>query len=822
MVLDNVNGASAAAKTGRRRPRTRSEVEAERRDLEKTTRQEISVIATEHHALLPRNQAKLIGAIYARYSTRFQGSIADQVRSMYQEAVKRGIHVPLENVFFDLAVRGGKNDRHGLNRLREMLAQRKIQVLLLFSTSRLFRKLYHALAFVDQVVKEWGIRCLFVKSGIDTDDKQRWEMLLQMHGMIDQFSVAMSGEHVRAAHEGLLDKQQVHGTLSFGFTGVPVEGQVTRRNLPRRKIAKDPETAPWVEKIFRWFGEDRLSIETIVQRLNDHPDIPLPPKSTTGMWTYLAVHTLLENPRYRGLWLYGEKENTWILSKDYTRQVKRPEPLRQVQIEELRIVPDELWYAVQKRLAEERRLNAGRKPKDGNRTARPRLLNGLFHCPDHGRPLQVGGAFGQVMFCPACRALLAADRPLYSLLNRELALRLTCETFARLIRQDNGLVDDVIAACQGEAAALQRPDPERLAELRTRADQLSRKISFNQRNVGDTAEDQQETARLIKDLRDQRNATLAELKSLEAGLSRTIRIPTADETRRLFAELDQLLTGAATSSSEAKTGQAREVIKLLTGGRIDLHQQGERRRHGGWLQGRFQMRLLPFLVNQAIGRSATDIAGSYAATEVRIDYRDQTLREWEGQRAKDLYDQGLMNKEIATQLGCGRNWVTKLLQGWFGAHDQPLMDGRQRRSTLLHKQMKPTMYVQLADRAKALWDQGLADVQIAARLNCSPPTVVAAVEHWHRSRGLEPPSHAARRAALVDQMQDLYEQHGSIRDIAKAVGMCTRSVTVLLHERFTKEGKSMPDGRTRRWAKQVNESAEPLDNVGTLEPPNGN
>lgn len=156
-----------------------------------------------------------------------------------------------------------------------------------------------------------------------------------------------------------------------------------------------------------------------------------------------------------------------------------------------------------------------------------------------------------------------------------------------------------------------------------------------------------------------------------------------------------------------------------------------------------------------------------------------------------------MNKEIAARLGCGRNWVTKLLQGWFGAHGQPLMDGRQRRSTLPRKQMKPAMYEELAGQAKVLWDQGLADVQIAARFNCSPPTVVAAVEHWHRSRGLEPPSHAARRTGVVDRMQELYEQHRSIRDIAKAVGRCTRSVTLLLRERFVQEGTTLPDGRTR-------------------------
>ncbi|MBL8798464.1 MAG: hypothetical protein JNM56_31505 [Planctomycetia bacterium] len=196
---------------------------------------------------------------------------------------------------------------------------------------------------------------------------------------------------------------------------------------------------------------------------------------------------------------------------------------------------------------------------------------------------------------------------------------------------------------------------------------------------------------------------------------------------------------AATSNTEANAGKAREVIKLLTGGRINLYQQGERRRHAGWLQGRFSVRLLSFLTNQATGRSAADTAVNHTASAVRIDYREQTEHEWEGQRAKELYDQGLMYKEIAARLGCGPNWVTKLLQGWLGTHGQTLLDGRQRRALLARKQVNSTMYEQLADEAKGHWDQGLADVQIAVWLNYSPPTVIAAVEHWHRSRGLERP-----------------------------------------------------------------------------------
>ena len=356
--------------------RPRSVIQAERQALTQQTHAEIQTLAAEQQALLPPAQAQWVGAIYARYSTRFQCSIGDQVRSMFEEAVKRGIHVPAENVFFDQAVRGGKNDRQGLNQLRAVLEQRQVRVLLLFSTNRLFRRLHHTLAFVDQVVKEWGVRCLFVKSGIDNADKQKWEMLLQMHGMIDQLSVSMSSEHIRAAHEGLFDRTLVHGTLAFGYTGMAVAGPPTRRNQARREIAVDEATAAWVRRIYRWYGTERLPITTIVQQLNAAPDVPLPPKATTGRWTYLAVHRLLQNPRYRGLWLYGEKENTWIVSKDYARPVLRAEPLRQRQFEELRIVSDELWFTVQQRLAEEQHRHAGRQPKDGDRASRPRLLNG--------------------------------------------------------------------------------------------------------------------------------------------------------------------------------------------------------------------------------------------------------------------------------------------------------------------------------------------------------------------------------------------------------------------------------------------------------------
>ena len=141
----------------------RSRAEAERSRLRDEYDREIDRLAAEFHARLPREQAQSVGAIYARYSSRFQDSIADQVRTLFEAAVAERIFVPREFVFFDAAVRGAKDRRPGLDRLRSILAGKAVDVLLVFSTNRLSRKTYKALQFVEEEVVERGIRCVFVK-----------------------------------------------------------------------------------------------------------------------------------------------------------------------------------------------------------------------------------------------------------------------------------------------------------------------------------------------------------------------------------------------------------------------------------------------------------------------------------------------------------------------------------------------------------------------------------------------------------------------------------------------------------------------------------
>src|SRR5262249_42087245 len=316
-----------------------------RRQLYELTSREIDLIAAEFDEEIRKAEAATVGAIYARYSSRFQHSISDQVRTLYEAALRQGIRVPREYVCFDMAVRGCKAQRPGLSGLRTVLASKGVGVLLVFTTNRLFRKTYKALQFIEEEVVERGVRCLFVKSGVDSADEKRWRMLLNQFAAIDEFVTSMYAENIRVAQEGLFNHKLVFGTITFGYRAREVAGPPTRQKRPRREYEVDQEAAPWVERVFRWFVEDRLPLAEIIRRLNADPEAPLGPRAVSGRWTRLAVKLLLANPRYRGCWMYGRTQAVWQVKQDYARQVPRERPLARPQFEDLRIVPAQLWYA---------------------------------------------------------------------------------------------------------------------------------------------------------------------------------------------------------------------------------------------------------------------------------------------------------------------------------------------------------------------------------------------------------------------------------------------------------------------------------------------
>jgi DNA invertase Pin-like site-specific DNA recombinase len=455
--------------------------EGRRKQLQAETVAAADRIAAEAHLKLPRSMATAIEAIYVRFSTLFQDSAVDQMRELFDFAVENKIFVPREYVFFDLGVRGHKNQREGLDQLRTVLAAKKVQVLLLFATNRLFRKVYLTLQFVEQTAVENGIRCVFLKSAVDTADKDQWRTLLHMRAMMDEFQVRVNAEHIRAALEGMFLECLVRGTIPVGYKGEPIPGKLTKRGKPRCRIVIDSEEKKFVVLIFEWFVQAEMSRSDIARKLNAMPCAPRPRKSKGNGWNRDSATAVLKRTEYRGLWKFSVTEKTFLPSKDHARQIPREKPLNEATFENLRIVSDALWFAAQARLPKDSCI-PGCKPQNEESDPARRVLSGLLWCSEHDRPLRAWSANGDYLGCPTCATLEPHSRPLFSKPHRTVVLRLLCERLAALIPQDADMVSKIIAACEAHAAAIQRPDASEIARLEKSVGDLTRKIDFNMRH----------------------------------------------------------------------------------------------------------------------------------------------------------------------------------------------------------------------------------------------------------------------------------------------------------------------------------------------------
>lgn len=127
----------------------------------------IDSTADEFHEILPLSKASFTGALYARDSVQ-QTSIRNQVRGIYEMAVNKGIYIPRENVFIDQTVTGQQHSRPGLDQLRVALENQSIDVLLVFSASRLYRDCSSLMQFVGRNSTQEGIRIISVDTELNS------------------------------------------------------------------------------------------------------------------------------------------------------------------------------------------------------------------------------------------------------------------------------------------------------------------------------------------------------------------------------------------------------------------------------------------------------------------------------------------------------------------------------------------------------------------------------------------------------------------------------------------------------------------------------
>ena len=252
---------------------------------------------------------------------------------------------------------------------------------------------------------------------------------------------------------------------------------------------------------------------------------------------------------------------------------------------------------------------------------------------------------------------------------------------------------------------------------------------------------------------------------------------------------------AAKDATEENIAEARDIIARTDWRPHRTVSAGRAHAQRGWLQGRFTVRLLDVVVQSAAGvMPSQERDGS---EQIVIDFAPPPSAA-KVDRVKELYDQGLMNKEIASELHCSPSTVTKLIDFWFEWRGQVKPDPRARAATLRKGQKGPPLYERISENVKSLWDQGVSVLKMAKDLKCSTMAITHALSHWHRTRGLPVPTGRSRLRTRAARARQLYDEGWPLKDIAEELGYSHNGLRMVLKESFAANGQSMPDGRLRR------------------------
>lgn len=589
----------------------------------------------------------MIATVYSRFSSKRQHSTEDQVRECVIWAAQNGFYVPPEFVSVDESIKGKRIRRDGLSRMKQILQSQQVSALLVFKVSRLFRQPFQGYQLVQQEVVEEGLRAVSVSQGIDTNDKKGWKIQLQVHGIMDDLLLDAIADHVRAGQTGNFLKCWTTGAISVGYRPkVLPDAPLTNRGLPRTTPEVDPVVAELIRKHARLLLGGMSLKRGWRQWLTDGG--PCDPRSTTGYMSYKSYRRLWRNARLVGHWEYGRMRNSFSTKRDYTLQIQQPDSnVSVMQCEELRILDDETFHALQSM------LNNFRRGPHGPRKQRPvqlwDLTTDLFYCahcstPDLPVRFHQAGAHGSAMQCKnrdLCKCTTAV--------RRDEAVQALCQELAKLIARDSALVEEVI--CRSREL-----DTHGYDDLRKEISMTEKQIQTLTHRINDLYElsgkgaesDRQEVLARIQSAQTQRadaNCRLIHQKRTLEGATASL---TPDEVRSHLSDMSALLENAAAGllGSEA-VHTALAVFRGLTGGRIMVHVEPRKGRKRVNVRGVFQSHLIQVVQGRAgmHGHTANESA------EISVWLRQPPRLDQLADRVHQLIDQdGLSYREAAHRL----------------------------------------------------------------------------------------------------------------------------------------------------------------------------
>ncbi len=535
----------------------------------------------------------LRAGIYARKSTA-QEDVGDEQRSITRQiehtkayAARKGWTVAAEHVYSDDGVSGAEFEkRPGLMRLLGDIRQkpRPFDALIVSERSRLGREMIET----GIVRKQLSLAGIQVWSYLD-------DKALAFETASDRMVEAVMGiaddlERERArqrTHDALLQRARagyVAGGLVFGYDNLRVDGHVERR-------VNEAEAAV-VRRIFQ-LAADGYGYMRIAHTLNDEGvPCPKPRRGQRPGWAPSSVREVLYRELYRGviLWNRSRRRNTW--GQLEARPRHEDEWIR-VEAPQLRVIPEALWQAAHRRLAQTRQLYLG--STDGRTWGRPLsglegkyLLSRLAACGICGGAMYVRATPKTERAAYMCVAAVTRGRRACEN-GRPLPLKAADEAVLWALKRDllrAEVIEEALTRTLDRARSGGGSIEARRVEMLGRLDKVEAELARLTEAVAQGGE----VAALVRALREReekRARIRAELERLD-GLEQVARL----DIHRAVGTLRTKLTDWQ-GLLQAHTPQGRQMLKTLLAERLIFtpHIEGE----GVYWEFKGKRRLQPIL-----------------------------------------------------------------------------------------------------------------------------------------------------------------------------------------------------------------------------------
>ena len=240
-----------------------------------------------------------IAALYARVSgeqQRDSNTIASQTEALLAYAERHGYRVAPDMVIEDDGFTGAVLERPGLERVRDLAAEGRIEAVLVHAPDRLSRRYAYQVLIIEELARQ-GVETVFLKApSMETPEDH---LLVQFQGMIAEYERAQILERSRRGKRHRARRGDV-AVLS----GAPYGYRYHKKTQDTGAFYEIVEPqASVVRDVYRYYTEDHMSMGAIARKLNERQ---IPTSSGRSRWERSVVWAVLRNPAYKGRACFGK------------------------------------------------------------------------------------------------------------------------------------------------------------------------------------------------------------------------------------------------------------------------------------------------------------------------------------------------------------------------------------------------------------------------------------------------------------------------------------------------------------------------------------